>query len=322
MTGRLLVTGATGFIGHAVVQRLLPTVQDSLVVAVRNSAASFPAVVRVAQIGELGPDTNWLSSLQGVEVVIHCAARAHIMNDLTVDPLAEYRKINTQGTLALARQAVQAGVRRFVFISSIKVSGERTAPGNPFRAEEAPSPEDAYGISKHEAELGLMVLARETAMEVVIIRPPLVYGPGVKGNFASMVRWLRRGLPLPLGSIHNQRSLLALDNLVDFIALCSDPERSPRAANEVFLLSDGEHVSTTELLLRVAHAYGVRPRLIPVPVRWMRMAASLRGKGAAVDRLTGSLVVDDSKARDLLGWAPVVSMQEQLQKMARYDSLL
>jgi nucleoside-diphosphate-sugar epimerase len=321
MTGHLLVTGATGFIGHAVVQRLLPTVKDSLVVAVRHSAASFPAAVRVDQIDDLGPDTDWSASLHGVKVVVHCAARAHVMDDSTVDPLTEYRKINTQATLALARQAVQAGVRRFVFISSIKVSGERTTPGNPFRADQAPSPEDAYGISKHEAELGLMVIARESDMEVVLIRPPLVYGPGVKGNFASMVRWLRRGTPLPLGSVHNQRSLLALDNLVDFIALCSDPERSPRAANEVFLLSDGEHVSTTELLFSVARAYGVRARLIPVPVRWMRMAASLLGKGAAVDRLTGSLVVDDSKARDLLGWAPVVSMQEQLQKMTRYDSL-
>jgi nucleoside-diphosphate-sugar epimerase len=242
------------------------------------------------------------------------------MKDKTVDPLAEYRMVNVAGTLALARQAAEAGVRRFVFISSIKVNGELTLSGRSFLPDDTPAPEDAYAISKLEAERGLMAISRDTGIEIVIIRPPLVYGPGVKGNFAAMIRWIRRGVPLPLGAVHNRRSLVALANLVDFIVLCADRERSPRAANEVFLIADGEDVSTTELLRKVARAYGGKPRLLPVPARWMRFAAGLLGKGAVADRLLGSLVVDSLKARDLLGWRPVISMNEQLQKMAQHDA--
>jgi nucleoside-diphosphate-sugar epimerase len=225
-----------------------------------------------------------------------------------------------KGTLNLARQAAAYGVKRFVFLSSVKVNGECTLNGCAFRAADIPAPEDAYGISKLEAEQGLMDLARETGMEVVIIRPPLVYGPGVKGNFASLVRWVRKGIPLPLGVVHNKRSLVALENLVDFIALCADPERSKLAANEVFLISDGEDVSTNGLLRKVANAYSVAPRLMPIPVLWIRTVARLLGKRAVADRLLGSLVVDSSKAWDLLGWKPVVSMDEQLKNMALHDT--
>lgn len=324
MTGSVLVTGGTGFLGRAVLKRLLATEKRPLIAAVRCKEADFPAEIKVESVGELDSNTDWTACLQGVEVVIHCAARAHVMKDKIDDPLAEYRKVNVQGTLALARQAVQAGVRRFVFISSIKVNGngEHTEPTHPFRADDAPAPDDAYGASKLEAEQGLMALAQDAGMEVVIIRPPLVYGPGVKGNFASMVNWVRKNVPLPLGAVHNQRSLVALENLVDFIALCADRKHSHRAANEVFLISDGEDVSTTELLRKVALAYGVRPRLLPIPVRWIQATANLLGKGAVADRLLGALVVDNSKAQELLGWTPVISMDEQLKKMAQHDSLV
>jgi nucleoside-diphosphate-sugar epimerase len=242
------------------------------------------------------------------------------MQDTAGDCLAEFRRVNTEGTLNLARQAAAAGVKRFVFLSSVKVNGEITRRGCLFRADDVSAPEDAYGLSKLEAEQGLIALASETGMGVVIIRPPLVYGPGVKGNFASMVRWLRKGIPLPFGTVHNQRSLVALENLVDFIALCAQPERSPCAANEVFLISDGEDISTSELMRKAARAYGLEARLLPVPAPWIYAAATIFGKGAVAQRLLGSLAVDNSKARELLGWTPVISMDEQLQKMARYDS--
>lgn len=310
-----LVTGSTGFVGHALMEVLVDR-GYCVVPAVRRSAGLPNEVV----MPDLTARIRWDGLLSGCSAVIHMAARAHIMKDEAADPLAEYRKVNVQGTLALARQAVQAGVQRFVFVSSIKVNGESTACALPFLADDAPAPEDAYGVSKHEAEQGLMELARETGMEVVVIRPPLVYGPGVKGNFAAMVQWVRKGVPLPLGAVQNQRSLVALDNLADFIALCADPARSPLAANEVFLLSDGEDVSTAELLRKLARAYGTKLRLVSVPPRWLRMSAGLLGRGAVAERLLTSLVVDSTKARDLLGWKPVVSMDEQLEKMANYDT--
>lgn len=318
----MFVTGGSGFLGQALLHRLLVTGPRPLIASVRRREINFPVDVRVEFVGELSSSTDWAACLHEVGVVIHCAARAHVMKDDTANPLAEYHRVNVQGTLALGRQAAHAGVRRFVYISSIKVNGECTSPNHAFQADDIPAPEDAYGASKLEAEQGLMTLACETGMEVVIIRPPLVYGPGVKGNFASMVNWVRKGIPLPLGAVRNQRSLVALENLVDFIALCADPERSPRAANEVFLISDGEDVSTTELLRKVAKVYGVNPRFIPVPTRWIQSAASMLGKGAIASRLLGSLVVDSSKARELLDWKPVITMDTQLQKMAVYDSLV
>jgi nucleoside-diphosphate-sugar epimerase len=271
-------------------------------------------------VSEIDNQTEWGRAVSGCNTVIHLAARVHVMVNELQDPLGEYRRVNVQGTLNLARHAAQSGVRRFVFMSSLKVNGERSSPDWPLRDDDVPSPEDAYGQSKLEAEQGLMALARETGMEVVVIRPPLVYGPGVKGNFASMICWLRRGLPLPLGAIHNRRSLVALDNLIDFIALCADADRSPRAANQVFLLSDSEDVSTTELLKKVAKTYEVKSLIIPVPALLIQIVAWSLGKSAIADRLLNSLVVDSSKARKLLGWRPVVSMDEQLRKMALHDT--
>jgi len=235
------------------------------------------------------------------------------MSDTAADPLDEFRRVNVQGTLNLARQAAAAGVKRFAFVSSIKVNGESTQLGAPFKADDVPAPNDAYGLSKMEAEHGLREIALQTGIDVVIIRPPLVYGPGVKANFAAMMRWLQRGAPLPLGAIHNQRSLVALDNLVDLIVTCLS---HPAAANQTFLVADGEDVSTTGLLRRMGQALGRPARLVPVPASWLKLAAAMVGKPDVAQRLCGSLQVDIEKTRRLLGWTPPISLDEGLKKAA------
>lgn len=308
----MLVTGATGFVGRALVRRLVsdaPT--QRLVVAVRKEGAGWPSQVSPAMVGDLGPDTDWYAALKGVKGLVHSAARVHVMADSSADPLAEFRRVNVAGTLNLARQAAASGVRRFVFVSSVKVNGEATLPGQAFTDDDASAPLDPYGQSKHEAELGLRQLAADTGMEVVIVRPPLVYGPGVKANFAALMRAVQRGLPLPLGAVHNQRSLVALDNLVDFIITCC---HHPAAANQTFLVSDGQDVSTRDLVWAMAQAAGVHDRLWPVPVWALGAAGRLLGRGDAVQRLCGNLQVDIRKARELLGWVPPVSLQEGLRR--------
>jgi len=269
--------------------------------------------VKQLNVPDICAENDWQPILKNIDIVIHVAGRAHIINDAAANPLAEFRKVNTDATLQLARQAAKAGAKRFIFISSIKVNGETTEPGYPFTPADQFVPTDPYGVSKYAAEQGLLALARETGMEVVIIRPPLVYGPNVKANFVSMIKWVRKGIPLPFGAIDNQRSLVALDNLLSFIIHCID---HPKAANEIFLISDGEDVSTTELLRRVARALGKKSRLVPVPVSWLRFVAELAGKEDVANRLLGSLQVDSSKARELLGWKPVITMDEQLKKTA------
>lgn len=310
----ILLTGATGFVGQAVLGQLLEHESHKVAVALR-SANGFDRCA-AHEVGDFTNATDWSTALADQQVVIHAAARAHIMKDKVVEPLAEYRRVNLDGTLNLARQAATVGVKRFIFISSIKVNGEQTTLGHPFTADDTPSPEDAYGISKYEAEQGLLEVATETGMEVVIIRPPLVYGPGVKGNFASMAKLVARGFPLPLGAVKNQRSLVSLDNLVDLIITCID---HPEAANQVFLAGDGRDLSTTELLQGVAKAMSVPSRLLPVPTRLLTLLATLIGKKAIADRLFGSLQVDITKTRDLLGWTPPISVEEGLLRCFESD---
>jgi nucleoside-diphosphate-sugar epimerase len=307
----ILVTGATGFVGAALVARLAREGTQTRACVRRDDAATPDGVHMVQVGGGLTADTDWSRALIGVSVVVHAAARVHVMDDTAADPLTEFRRVNVEGTLNLARQAAAAGVRRFVFISSIKVNGESTLPEQPFTPDDKPAPLDAYGVSKMEAEQGLRELAAQTGMEVVIIRLPLVYGPGVKANFAALMRAVQRGWPLPLGAVHNQRSLVALDNLVDFIVTCLS---HPQAANQTFLVSDGHDLSTTELVRGLACAAGVPARLLPVPVWALQAGAALLGKGDAVQRLCGNLQVDIAKARTLLGWVPPVSVDEGLRR--------
>jgi len=310
MSSALLVTGANGFVGHELCAELIRG-QYSVRAMVRDeSSAKVPGCVDI-QIAGIRPKTNWATALQDVDVVVHLAARVHVMRDTEADPLTAFRAVNVDGTLNLASQAAAAGVKRFVFISSVKVNGELTQPGGAFTEIDAPNPQDPYGQSKHEAEQGLCQLAADTGMEVVIIRPPLVYGPGVKANFAALMRAVQRGWPLPLGAVHNQRSLVALGNLVDFIITCVT---HPQAADQTFLVSDGQDLSTTELVRGMARAAGVPARFLPVPVWALQAGAALLGKGDAVQRLCGNLQVDISKARSLLGWVPPVSVEEGLRR--------
>ncbi|EMR11896.1 UDP-glucose 4-epimerase [Methylophaga lonarensis MPL] len=321
---RVMVTGSTGFLGSALTEKLCPARHD-VVALVRTSSKSLPAEVTQIESGDLsqlaGGQTvnNLLTTLRNIDVVVHCAAKAHVLKESSDDPETAFRRTNVDATLVLARLAAEAGVGRFIFLSSIGVNGNLTkSPNHPelpeaFDETVTPAPHDLYAQSKWQAEQGLMQIADATGMEVVIIRPPLVYGPNAKGNFASLLKWVKRGVPLPLGAVNNQRSFIALDNLVDFLRCCLV---HPKAANEVFVISDGEDVSTTELLQKVANAVGRKARLIPVPVSWMRLAAKLTGKVAIADRLFGSLRVDISKARQLLAWKPKVTMQQQLESMA------
>ena len=306
------ITGATGFVGRALVQTcaLLPNV-DVLAITRRAHGVQYSELrgVQFSNIGELSSSMHWLPVLTGVDVLVHTAARVHVMRDTATDPLTTFRAVNVEGTMNLARQAAAVGVNRFVFISSVKVNGEETAPERPYTPNDFPAPVDPYGISKREAEDALRQLAAATGMEVVILRPPLVYGPGVKANFLSMMRWLYKGIPLPLGAINNKRSFVAIDNLVDLIVTCID---HPAAANQTFLVSDGEDISTTELLRRIENALGRPTRLIPVPEWMLRAGAALLGERELSQRLCGNLQVDISKTRNLLEWSPPLSVNEGL----------
>lgn len=310
----ILVTGATGFVGRALCAALIKS--GPIRIAIRQPADEAQTAGFEVVRGELSATADWSAAMNGIEAVVHCAARVHVMNDDAPDPLAEFRRINVEGSLQLARQAAAAGVRRFVFLSSIKVNGEQTEPGRPFTADQVPAPVDPYGVSKMEAEAGLRGLASETGMEVVIIRPPLVYGPAVKGNFLAMMRGLWRGIPLPLGAVTaNRRSLVALDNLVDLIVTCID---HPAAANQTFLVSDAEDLSTAALLRRMGQALGRPARLLPVPVGVLRLGATLLGRPGIAQRLCGSLEVDIDKTRNLLAWSPPLGVDEGLRRTAAH----
>ncbi|TVP54350.1 MAG: SDR family oxidoreductase [Halomonadaceae bacterium] len=308
---KVLVTGATGFVGRRLLE-VLNQQPDTKVLAAVRQPQNLQRGIAQARIAGLDPQTDWQSALTGVTEVVHLASRVHVMNETVHDPLKAFRKVNVAGTLALAEQAANAGVKRFIFISTIKVNGERTEPGQPFTHQDRPAPQDPYGISKAEAEAGLRQLARNSAMEVVILRPPLIYGPGVKANFARMVRWVQRGVPLPLGRTNNLRSLLALDNLVDLIITCLS---HPRAGNQTFLVSDGEDVSTTVLLQKIAGAMGTSSRLLPVPSGLVWVLVKVLRREDIYQRLFSSLQLDSSFTRQTLDWTPPLSLDQGLQQV-------
>jgi len=299
---KILVTGATGFVGNALCKHLT-THGHQVMRAIRRDATLSGDIV----FSEIDGATDWAEALTGCDAVVHLAARVHVMDDTAQDPLALYQATNTEATLNLARQAAQTGLKRFVYISSIKVNGE--GRDTPYRETDVAAPEDAYAISKWEAEQGLQRIAAETGLEVVILRPPLVYGPGVKANFLQLMRMVERGWPLPLGAIRNRRSLLYLGNFVDAIRLCIE---HPAAAGQTFLLDDGEPVSTPELVRALSHAMGRPARLLAVPVGILKSVGALLGKRAAVARLTGSLYLDCSAIRLRLGWAPPHTLAQGL----------
>lgn len=327
----ILVTGAVGFVGHALVKALYAE-GHSLSVIVREYSDKLPQSIEqiiIEDIGDLSsidndPKNAALNqsnkgnrlaklelTLKTTDVLVHTAGRAHVMKERDGNPLKLFRHVNTQGTLSLANIAAKSGVKRFIFLSTAKVNGESTTGRQPFTEEDYCQPLDPYAISKWEAELGLNNISSNTTMEVVIIRPPLIYGPGVKGNFAALTKLVDKGIPFPLANVKNQRSLLALENLISFISACLS---HPKAANEVFLLSDDKDISTPELVQQLALARGMHVRLLHLPVSCIRLMALVVGKKDFSERLLGSLQVNISKAKKLIGWQPVVTMQQQLEK--------
>ena len=274
----------------------------------------MPGLPDAVAVGDIGPDTDWRTALEGVRGVVHLAARTHVLRETATDPLAAYRKINVSGTERLARSAAAGGVRRLVFVSSVKVNGERTEE-RPFTEDGAPRPEDAYGVSKWEAEQALFRIAAETGLEVVVLRPPLVYGPGVKGNFLRLMNLVARGVPLPLGAVDNRRSLVYTGNLAGAIIKALD---APQAAGRTYLVSDGEDVSTPDLVRGLARALGAKPRLLSLPLAALGLAATLAGKRAEVARLTGSLQVDSARIRRELDWRPSFALTQGLELTAKW----
>jgi nucleoside-diphosphate-sugar epimerase len=310
----IFVTGGTGFVGKALLAKLAESAGTRLSATVRRPAAILPAGVTAVPIEGFDRSVDCESELRSMDVVVHLAARVHVMRETEIDGAAAFRRVNVDGTLTLARQAAKAGVRRFIYLSSIKVNGEGTAINRPYTAEQAAQPLDEYGRSKWEAELGLRQVAADTAMEVVIIRPPLVYGPGVGANFRAMMQWLRRGLVLPLGAVtQNRRSLVSVRNLADLIATCT---HHPGAAGETFLVSDGDDLSTADLLRRLGAALGKPARLLAVPVPVLRLAARVAGRSDIANRLLGSLQVDAASTRRQLDWQPPFGVDHEFRATA------
>ena len=310
---RVLVTGANGFVGDALCGELHS--RGFAIRAALRSGSSLVENAEMAAVGAIDGETDWNEALRDVDVVIHLAARVHVMREQEINPLEAFLKVNVAGTEHLARSAAANGVKRLVYVSSIKVNGEATCYGEKFTEAQAPLPQDPYGISKHEAEQALHRVADETGLEVVIVRPPLVYGAGVKGNFVQMLKVLAKRIPLPLASVHNLRSLIYVKSLVDALIVCAT---HPAASGQTYLVSDGEDVSTPELLRQLAEAMGHPARLFPCSPALLKMAGRLSGKADQVERLLGSLQVDSGKIRRELNWIPPYSLQQGLQKTAEW----
>lgn len=311
---KILVTGATGFVGKSVCTTLIGNGYQ-VVGAVRRVPADKIAGVEYVTVGEINRETDWAQALEGVQAIIHLAARVHVMNETALDPLREFRAVNVEGTERLARMAAAQGVARFVYVSSIKVNGDETTPGNPFSERDRCSPEDPYGMSKWEAEQALTRISGETGLEVVIVRPPLVYGPGVGGNFLEMFKFVSRGLPLPLAGVRNLRSLIYVGNLADALMACAT---NPKASGQLYLVSDGEDVSTPELLRLVASNSGMPARLFFLPVWLMLYGAKMLGKSAQAGRLLGSLQVNSDKIRRELNWKPPFTLAQGFETTAAW----
>lgn len=304
----VLLTGASGFIGSAIFQEMCAQGMD--VRPVYRKPSKVAPIGKAVCVSTLDSSTDWKGTLQGISVIIHCAARAHVMRDETLNPLAEYRRVNVDGTLALAQQAAAAGVKRLIFISSIGVNGGQTF-GKPFTEKDNPQPEEPYAQSKWEAEQALRSLVAKTNMELVVIRSPLVYGPNAPGNFGRLIKVVKKGIWLPLGAVHNCRTFVALGNLIDLILLCI---HHPAAADQTFLAGDGDDLSTTELLRRLGEAMQKPTRLLPVPVKLMEFGAGFLRRKGLMKKICGDLQVDISKARDLLGWNPPLTVAQGLKK--------
>lgn len=310
----ILVTGATGFIGKPLCAKLLADgFQVRAAVWREEPGGSLPTGIDVALIDSIGPDTDWNQALAGIDTIIHLAARVHVMEEKDKDPLSAYRLVNVAGVERLARLASAAGTKRLVFLSSVKVHGEETATR--YTEQDTPAPLDPYGVSKLEAEESLKRIATETGLEVVFIRPPLVYGAGVKANFLKLMDIVARGLPLPFGSVNNARSMIYVGNLIDAVVICA---KHPQAAGQTYLVSDGDDVSTPDLIRRIATALNSPERMVPFPSGLMRFAGRIMGKTAAIDRLLGSLVVDDIKIRKELGWKPPFTMADGLAETGKW----
>jgi nucleoside-diphosphate-sugar epimerase len=312
---KLLITGATGFIGKTLVLELIRQ-NFNILIAVRQKNSQFPDEVKQFVVGDFESNPDFSTSLIGVDCIIHLAGKAHVIDKTKASVLDEFLKINTELTLNLAKQAVTAKVERFIFLSSIRVNGNQN--NQPFLETDTPNPQEPYAVSKYEAEQGLLSLAKNSSLEVVIIRPPLVYGNNAPGNFGRLIQWanFKFILPLPLGAVNNARSMIAIDNLVSFIITCV---LHPKSANEIFLISDNDTLSTTQLLKKIAKTFNKKALLLPIPVSWMIFVAKLLGKEADAVRLFSSLIVDSGKARNLLDWYPITTMDEQLCKITKNE---
>jgi nucleoside-diphosphate-sugar epimerase len=309
----ILITGATGFVGKNLIEKSKKNKDLNFTAVTRKDGAIDNVECKI--ISDINSSTQWDNVINNIDVIVHTAARVHVMNDNSSDPLNEFREVNTRGTINLAKSAVQKGVKRFIFISSIKAGGETSELGKPLTENDVYVPSDYYGLSKYEAEHQLLQLAKNSKMEVVIIRPTLIYGPGVKANFETMMRWASRPIPLPFGAIDNKRSLVSIDNLISLIEVCF---YHPKAKNQIFYVSDDNDLSTSDLLLKIYKSFKNRTPLIPVPENIIKLIFLLVGKSDYSVRLLGSLQVDISKVKSLLNWEPVYSVEESIEKTVKH----